>query len=75
MARKKKQTINVKETEYYQYAQNVLNGSIVAGELVRLACKRFMSDLERPDLEFRPEIVEIYYVLFIDKTFQGQVSR
>ena len=33
MARKKKQTINVKETEYYKYAQDVLNGSIVAGEL------------------------------------------
>ena len=57
MARKKK-TINVKETEYYQYAQDVIDGKIVAGELVRLACKRFMSDLERPDLEFRAEIVD-----------------
>lgn len=57
MARKKK-TINVKETEYYKYAQDVLDGKIVAGELVRLACKRFMSDLERPDLEFRAEIVD-----------------
>lgn len=58
MARKKKQTINVKETEYYQYAQDVIDGKLVAGELVRLACKRFMSDLERPDLEFRAEIVD-----------------
>ena len=30
MARKKK-TINIKETEYYQYAQDVLDGKIVAG--------------------------------------------
>ena len=58
MARKKKPTINVKETEYYKYAQDVLNCSIVAGELVRLACKRFIDDLERPDLEFRAEIVD-----------------
>lgn len=57
MARKKK-TINVKETEYYRYAQDVIDGKLVAGELVRLACKRFMSDLERPDLEFRSEIVD-----------------
>ena len=57
MARKKK-TINVKETEYYRYAQDVLDGKLVAGELVRLACKRFMLDLERPDLEFRAEIVD-----------------
>ena len=45
MARKKKQTINVKETEYYKYAKGVIDGSIVAGELVRLACKRFIDDL------------------------------
>lgn len=73
MARKKKQTINVKETEYYKYAQDVLNGSIVAGELVRLACKRFMSDLERPDLEFRAEIVD-RFITFCSllKHFKGK---
>ena len=73
MARKKKQTINVKETEYYRYAQDVLNGSIVAGELVRLACKRFMSDLERPDLEFRAEIVDRFIVFCsLIKHFKGK---
>lgn len=73
MARKKKQTINVKETEYYKYAQDVLNGSIVAGELVKLACKRFMSDLERPDLEFRAEIVD-RFITFCSllKHFKGK---
>ena len=73
MARKKKQTINIKETEYYKYAQDVLNGSIVAGELVRLACKRFMSDLERPDLEFRAEIVNRFITFCsLIKHFKGK---
>lgn len=76
MARKKKQTINVKETEYYQYAQDVIDGKIVAGELVRLACKRFMSDLERPDLEFRAEIVD-RFITFCSllKHFKGKSAN
>ena len=73
MARKKKQTINVKETEYYKYAQDVLNGSIVAGELVKLACKRFIDDLERPDLEFRAEIVNRFITFCsLIKHFKGK---
>ena len=75
MARKKK-TINVKETEYYKYAQDVLNGSIVAGELVKLACKRFINDLERPDLEFRAEIVD-RFITFCSllKHFKGKSAN
>ena len=73
MARKKKQTINVKETEYYKYAQDVLNGSIVAGELVRLACKRFIDDFERPELEFRAEIVDRFITFCsLIKHFKGK---
>lgn len=76
MARKKKQTINVKETEYYQYAQDVIDGRIVAGELVRLACKRFMSDLERPDLEFRAEIVDRFITFCsLIKHFKGKSAN
>ena len=73
MARKKKQTINVKETEYYRYAQDVIDGKIVAGELAKLACKRFMSDLERTDLEFRAEIVD-RFITFCSllKHFKGK---
>lgn len=76
MARKKKQTINVKETEYYRYAQDVLDGKLVAGELVKLACKRFMSDLERPDLEFRAEIVD-RFITFCSllKHFKGKSAN
>lgn len=76
MARKKKQTINVKETEYYKYAQDVLDGKIVAGELVKLACKRFIDDLERPDLEFRAEIVD-RFITFCSllKHFKGKSAN
>ena len=76
MARKKKQTINVKETEYYRYAQDVIDGKIVAGELVRLACKRFIDDLERPDLEFRAEIVDRFIVFCsLLKHFKGKSAN
>ena len=76
MARKKKQTINVKETKYYKYAKGVIDGSIVAGELVRLACKRFIDDLERPDLEFRAEIVD-RFITFCSllKHFKGKSAN
>lgn len=75
MARKKK-TINVKETEYYRYAQDVIDGKIVAGELVKLACKRFIDDLERPDLEFRVEIVD-RFITFCSllKHFKGKSAN
>lgn len=76
MARKKKQTINVKETEYYRYAQDVIDGKIVAGELVKLACKRFINDLERTDLEFRAEIVD-RFITFCSllKHFKGKSAN
>lgn len=35
------------------YANKVVNGEIVAGDGVINACKRFLADLERDDLEFR----------------------
>lgn len=34
-------------SEGIQYAERVLSGEIVAGELVRLACQRFLNDLEQ----------------------------
>ena len=40
------------DTKYTDYATKVLNGEIVAGELIKLASKRFMSYLEREDIVF-----------------------
>jgi phage terminase large subunit-like protein len=37
-----------------QYARDVIDGRIVTGPYVRLACKRHLADLERPDLVWKP---------------------
>lgn len=50
--------VNIEKTKYYQYSADVISGKVIAGELIQLACKRFMSDLGRDDLEFRADIVE-----------------
>lgn len=49
---------DIRETGYYTYALDVTEGRETAGELARLACRRFLSDLERSDLEFRREKAE-----------------
>ena len=36
-----------------EYARNVVNGTVIAGESIVHACQRFLDDLERDDLEFR----------------------
>lgn len=43
---------------YYKYADDVLSGKIIAGETIKLACKRFKDDLQREDLIFREDKVE-----------------
>jgi phage terminase large subunit-like protein len=43
---------------YYNYCSEVLNGNIITGEAIKLACKRFQSDLIRDDLEFRENTVD-----------------
>ena len=43
---------------YYQYAVDVVEGKIICGENIKLACRRFLSDLERDDLEFDQEIAD-----------------
>ena len=42
---------------YKQYAENVVSGKIVAGELMKLASERFLSDLKRDDLFFNEKKV------------------
>ncbi len=49
------------DTEYYQYALNVVSGNIIAGELIRLACKRFLSDCKRDDLFFDKKKVDKFF--------------
>lgn len=60
---------------YYQYAVDVVEGKIVCCENIKLACKRFLSDLERDDLEFREDVVdEAISFIGILKHFAGKSS-
>ena len=43
---------------YYKYAQDVLEGNIVCGELIKLAAERFFSLMEDDRYEFREEAVD-----------------
>lgn len=40
---------------YYDYYSKVLNDEITVGETIKLAYKRFQSDLKRNDLVFRED--------------------
>lgn len=42
--------MNVKDIKAYHYADDVLSGNIIACNHIHLACKRFMSDLDRDDI-------------------------
>lgn len=43
------------DKKYTNYADNVINGEIVACEYVKLACSRYMNLLKRKDVYFKPE--------------------
>lgn len=60
---------------YYQYASDVISGKVIAGESIRLACKRFNTDLKREDLVFREDKVD-RAIAFIStlKHFTGKHS-
>lgn len=53
---KKDKTYNIRG--YIDYAKGVLNNEIVAGEYVRLACKRFIEWFDRKDIYFDVENVD-----------------
>jgi len=43
---------------YYKYAVDVVEGKIVCCESIKLACKRYLADLQRDDLTFREDAVD-----------------
>ena len=60
---------------YYQYAVDVVEGKVVCCENIILACKRFLSDLKRDDLEFREDKVDdAISFIGILKHFAGKSS-
>lgn len=62
--------------KYTQYAFDVLDDKIVAGNLIKLACKRYLDFMLREDMEFRPEAAD-KPVKFISKLLhtEGQFYR
>ena len=60
---------------YYEYVDKVLNGSIVVGEYIKLACERFQNDLQREDLEFREEKVDLAIQFISTLTEVSQVNK
>lgn len=46
------------DEKYTQYANDVLTNKIVAGNLIKLACNRYLTFLQRDDIEFRTDKVE-----------------
>ena len=54
----------ITEKDYYKYALDVVNNKIVTGKHLKLACKRFLADLEDDRFEFRESAVD-YCIKFI----------
>ena len=46
--------MKIANTNYYQYAMDVIDGKRIAGRSIRLACERFIRDLEDPRFIFKP---------------------
>jgi len=60
---------------YFSYVEKVLNGNIIAGNYIKLACERFQNDLKREDLIFKEDKVDLA-IQFIStlKHYTGKYS-
>jgi putative phage terminase, large subunit len=63
------------ERAYNKYAVDVIEGKIVCCDSIKLACRRYLADLKRVDLEFRADVVD-RAISFIGtmKHFAGEAS-
>ena len=62
-------------SDYKSYAQQVVDGEIVTGRYIKLACERFLSWFEREDMEFRNQNVDrIINVIEKMKHFSGKAA-
>ncbi len=66
----------IERQPYYSYAVDVLSGKIVAGDLIKKSCQRFIDDLKRDDLYFDEKKVD-RCISFIGtlKHFEGKHSK
>lgn len=65
-----------------QYAEDVLNGTRVAGQLEKLACKRYLSDLKRaksdPEFDYKLDAERARHACFFIETMphvKGEMAR
>lgn len=67
--------MDLEDKGYYRYAADVLEGRIVTGDYVKMACRRFMADLDRADLEFRRKNADlgIEFISYL-RHFRGSAS-
>lgn len=65
--------IDITNEPYYRYAVDCVSGAQTCCEYTKLACKRFLSDLQRPELLFSAKKVD-KVIKFISKLkhFQGK---
>lgn len=55
---------DITKKEYYLYAKKAVDGEIIVGNYIKLACSRFLKDLEREDLIFDVDAAD-KVILFI----------
>lgn len=59
--------------DYITYAEDVLSGKILAGDLIIKSCQRFLNDLKDDRFEFREDIVEkCFNFIKLIKHFTGE---
>ncbi len=61
---------------YLTYAEQVVSGDVVAGDLIRTACKRFLADLDDDRFEFKAAKVEkaVQFIRML-RHFTGKSNR
>lgn len=65
----------IEEKPYYKYAKDIVEGKIVSGQYIKMACQRFIDDLNNDKWDFREDKVE-RCLKFIStlKHFKGKSS-
>lgn len=65
----------IRQKEYYEYATKVLNGQLVAGRYIHLACERFLSLLQNENYFFDEKAVDkVIYFCNLFKHYTGEHS-
>ena len=60
----------IKQKEYYEYATKVLNGQLVAGRYIHLACERFFYLLQNKNYYFNDKAVDkVTHIFRLGKDF------